>query len=117
MNHRREGAYWYSTKQTAMVIYGMIEYLKASNELNSSVAATVFLNGQKMDAPYSLDEAKLAPGENKVKIVTSMPAGSGGDEPSDAGAPRSRSGAAPGPSGSSEAAGTKIQLILLPRLT
>lgn len=71
MNHRNEGYWWSSTKQTAMVIYGMIEYLKASNELNSSVTAAVYVNGQKIDAPYSLDESKLAPGENKVKIVTS----------------------------------------------
>ena len=34
MNHRNEGYWWSSTKQTAMVIYGLTDYLKATNELN-----------------------------------------------------------------------------------
>ena len=34
MNHRNEGYWWSSTKQTAMVIYGLTDYLKASDELN-----------------------------------------------------------------------------------
>jgi hypothetical protein len=33
MNHRNEGYWWASTKETAMVIYGLTDYLKASNEL------------------------------------------------------------------------------------
>ena len=33
MNHRNEGEWWDSTKQTAMVIYGLADYLKATNEL------------------------------------------------------------------------------------
>ena len=34
MNHRNEGYWWSSTKQTAMVIYGLTDFLKATNELN-----------------------------------------------------------------------------------
>ncbi len=30
MNHRNEGYWWNSTKQTAMVIYGLTDYLKAT---------------------------------------------------------------------------------------
>ena len=44
MNHRNEGYWWDSTKQTAMVIYGLTDYLKRSNELNPNFTATVFVN-------------------------------------------------------------------------
>jgi uncharacterized protein YfaS (alpha-2-macroglobulin family) len=37
MNHRNEGYWWSSTKQTAMVIYGLADYLKATNELHSNL--------------------------------------------------------------------------------
>ena len=46
MNHRQEGSYWYSTKQTAMVIYGLTDYLKATNELKPDLTATVTANGK-----------------------------------------------------------------------
>ena len=36
MNHRNEGFWWSSTKQTAMVIYGLTDYLRASGELESA---------------------------------------------------------------------------------
>ncbi len=41
MNHRNEGYWWSSTKQTAMVIYGLTDYLKATGELNPNLTATV----------------------------------------------------------------------------
>ena len=44
MNHRDEGYWWESTKQTAMVIYGLTDYLKVSNELTPNLTATVFVN-------------------------------------------------------------------------
>ena len=43
MNHRNEGYWWSSTKQTAMVIYGLTDYLKSTNELNSNLTATVYV--------------------------------------------------------------------------
>ena len=46
MNHRREGFYWYSTKQTAMVIYGLTDYLKSTGELKPNLKATVTVNGK-----------------------------------------------------------------------
>jgi uncharacterized protein YfaS (alpha-2-macroglobulin family) len=46
MRHRDEGYYWYSTKQTAMVIYGVMDYLKASKELEASFSADVLVNGK-----------------------------------------------------------------------
>jgi uncharacterized protein YfaS (alpha-2-macroglobulin family) len=81
MNHRNEGYWWSSTKQTAMVIYGLTDYLKTSNELNENLTATVYVNGQavltkKLDqatgisAPeITLDESKLQPGANHVRVT------------------------------------------------
>jgi hypothetical protein len=83
MNHRNEGYWWSSTKQTAMVIYGLADYLKISNELNPNLDVTVFVNDKPalstkiaqataLDAPsITLDESKLAPGANRIRIVTS----------------------------------------------
>jgi alpha-2-macroglobulin len=80
VNHRSEGYWWSSTKQTAMVIYGLIDYVKATNELNPNLTATVTVNGQAatthifnsedaIDAPeISLDEVKLQPGINQVQV-------------------------------------------------
>src|SRR4029077_6971566 len=43
---RDRGYYWYSTKQTAMVVYGVTDYLKVSKELNPSFTADVIVNGK-----------------------------------------------------------------------
>jgi hypothetical protein len=82
MNHRNEGYWWSSTKQTAMVIYGLTDYLKASNELKPNLTATVYVNEKpavtrKFDqatglaAPeLVLDESQLAAGVNRVRVTT-----------------------------------------------
>jgi hypothetical protein len=81
MRHRDEGYYWYSTKQTAMVIYGVIDYVKASHELDAAFTADVLVNGRKVlsrqfareDAmavtpvTLHLDAGELAPG-NRVEV-------------------------------------------------
>ena len=46
--HRNEGFWWYSTKQTAMVIYGLTDYLKQSGELNADFTANVTVNGKRV---------------------------------------------------------------------
>ena len=81
MNHRREGFYWYSTKQTAMVIYGLTDYLKATGELKPNLKATVTVNGKQVLAKafqpadaLSLNDTKIAiPGvdANDIKIESS----------------------------------------------
>jgi hypothetical protein len=83
MNHRNEGEWWDSTKQTAMVIYGLTDYLKASNELNPNLTVTVLVNDRpvltrKLDnatmsvtPDLTLDESKLQPGANHIRITTS----------------------------------------------
>ena len=47
MRHRSEG-YWESTKQTAMVLFGITEYLKVSRELDASFNAEVYVNGKQV---------------------------------------------------------------------
>jgi alpha-2-macroglobulin len=83
MNHRNEGYWWSSTKQTAMVIYGLTDYLKSTNELNPNLTATVFVNDKpvltrKMDSAtalnqsdFMLDESSLAAGVNHIRVTSS----------------------------------------------
>jgi alpha-2-macroglobulin len=81
VRHRDEGYYWYSTKQTAMVIYGVVDYLKASKELEPSFTADVLVNGKSVLAHHftAADVTAVAPvalhlaaadvaGANKIEI-------------------------------------------------
>lgn len=81
VNHR-EGYFWFSTKQTAMVIFGLTDYVKSSHELEASFHAEVFVNGKQVAArqfttadawnPASpvihLDASQLQPGNNEIRI-------------------------------------------------
>jgi uncharacterized protein YfaS (alpha-2-macroglobulin family) len=53
----REGDYWYSTKQTAMVIEGLTDYLTLSGELANSSDVEVLVNGK------SAGQKHFAPGD------------------------------------------------------
>ncbi|MCL4796632.1 MAG: alpha-2-macroglobulin [Bryobacteraceae bacterium] len=46
--HRNEGPYWSSTKQTALVVFGLTPYLERSGELNAESALTVTVNGREV---------------------------------------------------------------------
>lgn len=46
--HRREGYYWDNTKRTAMVIYGLVDYLERSKELKPDFQARVTVNGKEV---------------------------------------------------------------------
>lgn len=83
MNHRDEGYYWSSTKQTAMVVYGLTDFLKITNELKPSFSATVFLNGKQVltrsftaadlassgSAPLHLSGDAVREGANEVRVA------------------------------------------------
>lgn len=43
--NRNSGYWWDSTEQTAMVIFGLVDYLAASQELNADFDAEVLVNG------------------------------------------------------------------------
>jgi hypothetical protein len=82
MNHRNEGYWWNSTKQTAMVIYGLTDYLKATGELHPDLTATVLVDAKPvltrrldqatpLGAPeFILDESRLQPGVNHIRVLT-----------------------------------------------
>jgi uncharacterized protein YfaS (alpha-2-macroglobulin family) len=48
VGHRRNGYYWISTKETAFAIYGLTDYLKASQELSPDYSFEVYLNGNQI---------------------------------------------------------------------
>jgi hypothetical protein len=87
IDHRSDGYYWDSTEQTATAIYGLIDYLKVSGELQANYTFTVFLNGQKLadrqvtekdvNNPLPIVITAASPavhaGENQVRVVKSGP--------------------------------------------
>lgn len=46
--HRNEGPYWSSTKQTALVVYGLTPYLARSGELDAESVLKVTVNGKEV---------------------------------------------------------------------
>lgn len=48
VNHRESGYYWSTTKQTATVVYGLVDYLKMSGELNPKLAGEIKVNGEQV---------------------------------------------------------------------
>jgi uncharacterized protein YfaS (alpha-2-macroglobulin family) len=76
----RTGSYWASTKQTAMVLYGLLDYMKARKETAEPFTADVLVNGRSAGTatftPASLTSpdpvvitAAAAEGANDVRIV------------------------------------------------
>jgi uncharacterized protein YfaS (alpha-2-macroglobulin family) len=53
MEHRDEGYWWSSTKQTAMVVFGLTGYLKASGELRPNFGVTVSVNGKQVTLKWA----------------------------------------------------------------
>lgn len=48
LGHRTGGRYWMSTKQTAMVIYGLVDYLTETKELTAKPELAIAWNGRKV---------------------------------------------------------------------
>ena len=48
VGHRRFGSYWRSTRETALAIHGLTDYLKVSRELEADYALEVYVNGQQV---------------------------------------------------------------------
>ena len=80
---RNGGVWWDSTEQTAMVLFGLVDYLNASQELQSDFIVDVLVNGRTAGTRHfaaadalsgasltvDTDAAHLAPGSNAVQIV------------------------------------------------
>jgi uncharacterized protein YfaS (alpha-2-macroglobulin family) len=84
VNHRDQGYYWASTEQTAMVIYGLTDYLERTKELQPNYSVEVQVNGKTVAtkrftaadalAPATtvvLNESQLSPGTNQIRIAKS----------------------------------------------
>jgi uncharacterized protein YfaS (alpha-2-macroglobulin family) len=77
----RQGNYWASTKQTAMVVYALVDYLALTGDLNPDMTVTLTLNGgkvyseritkenwQKFDGLRKFPADQLKAGENVITI-------------------------------------------------
>jgi alpha-2-macroglobulin len=84
VNHRDEGSYWTSTKQTAMIVYGLTDYMKQSGELAGDFNAQVFVGSRQVLSKHftaadamlppvtaRIPESQLAAGANTVRVVKS----------------------------------------------
>jgi uncharacterized protein YfaS (alpha-2-macroglobulin family) len=70
VNHRDQGYYWSSTKQTAMVVYGLTGYLKASGELHPNFAVTLSVNGKQVSSTHFTDADGLSPSAPVIRLKT-----------------------------------------------
>ncbi len=62
----RDGDYWYSTKQTSMVIQGLTDYLALSGELANTSDVEVLVNGASVGKRhFGTDDALAAPWQIK----------------------------------------------------
>jgi uncharacterized protein YfaS (alpha-2-macroglobulin family) len=82
VSHRNGGYFWDSTKQTAMVVFGLTEYLKASHEFEADFRADLFVNGKQITSKqftaadglnpvqptFHLNASELQPGPNAIRI-------------------------------------------------
>ncbi|MDQ2855061.1 MAG: alpha-2-macroglobulin, partial [Acidobacteriota bacterium] len=59
VGHRRNGYYWVSTKETAFAIYGLTEYVKASQELSPDYSFEVYVNGTQVMTQHVNSAANL----------------------------------------------------------
>jgi hypothetical protein len=69
VNHRNEGYYWYSTKQTAMVIFGLMDYLKAGGELRPNFSVNVWVNDRQVLSQRFTEADALAPTSPVLRIA------------------------------------------------
>ncbi len=67
----RQGNYWYSTRDTAMTLYAMAEFLKVSKELSPDYDAVVTVNGKPVSKMHFGKASVFEPDR-----VLSVPAGS-----------------------------------------
>jgi uncharacterized protein YfaS (alpha-2-macroglobulin family) len=83
MLNRDGGMFWSSTEQTAMVVFGLVDYLAVSRELDADFTAEVLVNGHSIAQRHftpadtlagasltlDLDASQLQPGSNSIRIA------------------------------------------------
>ena len=72
VNARNGGYYWDSTKQTAMVIFGLTEYIKASHELGANFHADITVNGKTVMSRQFVAADALNPVQPAIHLDTSQ---------------------------------------------
>ncbi len=78
----RRGGAWFSTKDTAIAIFALADYIKLRGEASPGCTATVSLNGKRVgkadfvgksvltrEAEIAIDPADLVSGENEVTVT------------------------------------------------
>lgn len=70
VNHRNGGFFWDSTKQTAMVVFGLTEYMKASHELEANFKAEVYVNGKQVLARQFTSADGFSPVQPEIHLNT-----------------------------------------------
>ena len=80
---RNGGVWWDSTEQTAMVLFGLVDYLAASHELEADFTVEVLVNGRSVGTRHftsadalsgasfaiDVDAAHLQAGGNSVQVI------------------------------------------------
>ena len=80
VSDRTNASYWSSTKDTAFAIYGLIDYIKASRELEPAYDLEVYVNGENVLTEHVSDanatksfvinrQGGVVGGSNQVRIV------------------------------------------------
>lgn len=67
LNNRRHGTYWNSTRDTALVIEALAEYMQASGEDHPDMRLEVFLDGEKRK-DVKIDASNLFAFDNKLVL-------------------------------------------------
>ncbi len=75
LNNRKHATYWNSTRDTAIAIEAMADYLKASGEGHPDMTVEVWLDGKKAKE-VSINEKNLFTFDNKL-VLTGDPVSSG----------------------------------------
>jgi len=68
LNNRKHATYWNSTRDTAVCIEAMAEYLKASGEDKPDLTVEIFLDGKKVKEA-KIDKSNLFTFDNKLVLV------------------------------------------------
>jgi alpha-2-macroglobulin len=70
VNHRDGGYFWLSTKQTAMVVFGLTEYVKVSHELDADFTATVYVNDREVLSRHFTRADAMSSNPPRVMLAT-----------------------------------------------
>jgi len=68
VTHRNEGYWWDSTKQTAFVVYGLIDFLKQSGELKPTFSVDVLVNDKPLLTKQFTEADALSPTSSALRI-------------------------------------------------